>query len=702
MATAAPPSILMPALPSDCPSLQGDSRHFISRREFEVWSRTHPSVRPQTVPTASTSTSSSAPATTTSSTSATINSSSNARPSGVGNDTPGYSGDGVLLDAAPQHPVSHLLQSIPPRAPSRSSRSNILSYTVHLATSSRLEAYTLPNGARALLHRAEDVSDKDHIDLDDSWLDAEQKSQGLWKLGVSLLRANRREGDLPASVARRVELAGLTEELLSNPTPEGAVCKITSHDVVASEAVPGIKALQVLTSPDTTTLYHSTSTHAVDSSRPKNTSIAQLLINMKFAREEGSTASTSLNSSSAAVEADDKSALLGEESPMGSVFSTQATSSSSRGSDLTAAPHMDYRIVRGQAMRSRAKDIFGSSILPSTSTTWCRRHRVASCSVCLMVASTRPDKHRNVPGQGLDVGANGEGAPGKRPLVDVIPRFLSLSAHLLKDARNRVLRQDSDRSEDFDSYLAKNDATQVAEVDIAVTAAWFSLLHSFVIQASLEGYLVDGWTGTSAIETLFGCGCGVWEGRGWSARVTTQSTTTTVPRPPRSTTAMEVDQGDDEDEDSDDDDDEDEEAHLEAERENEKGKLVEAAQLLFGSRDVAQADFERSMRDRIHEFLNVPEECTLKSHLTSLSSKYPLSKFENDMYEFLNATIRFLGKPSLVKQYEQSLSSNPFSVADMAPDPWALTPFFARVDSVAPSPVVEDLEASKGKKRRMA
>ncbi|SCZ97342.1 BZ3500_MvSof-1268-A1-R1_Chr4-2g07150 [Microbotryum saponariae] len=693
MATSAPPSILMPALPSDCPSLQGDSRHFISRREFEVWSRTHPSVRPQTVPTASTSTSSSAPATMASTASATTNTSSSARPNGIGTDTPGY--------RAPQHPVSHLLQSIPPRAPSRSSRSNILSYTVHLATSSRLEAYTLPNGARALLHRAEDVSDEDHIDLDDSWLDAEQKSQGLWKLGVSLLRANRREGDLPASVARRVELAGLTEELLSNPTPEGSVCKITSHDVVASEAVPGIKALQVLTSPDTTTLYHSTSAHAVDLSRPKNTSIAQSLINMKFAKEEeGCTVSTSATSLSAAAEAEDKPTYLDKDSPARSVFSTQGAGSTSRGSDLTAAPHMDYRIVRGQAMRSRAKDIFGSSILPSTSTTWCRRHRVGSCSVCLMVASTRLNKHRNVPGQGLDVGANGEGAPGKRPLVDVIPRFLSLSAHLLKDARDRVLRQESDRSEEFDSYLAKNDATQVAEVEIAVTAAWFSLLHSFVIQACLEGYLVDGWTGTSAIETLFGCGCGVWEGRGWSARVTTQSATTIVPRPPRSTTAMDVDQGDDADDDSDDDDDDDEEAHLEVEREKEKGKLVEAAQLLFGSRDVAQADFERSMRDRIHEFLNVPEGRTLKSHLTSLSSKYRLSEFENDMYEFLNATIRFLGKPSLAKQYEQSLSSKPINVADMAPDPWALTPFFARVDSVAPSPAVEDLEASKGKKRR--
>lgn len=52
--SSAPASILIPALPSDLLShgttLQGsDQRHFITKREFELWSQTHPSVRPPPV-----------------------------------------------------------------------------------------------------------------------------------------------------------------------------------------------------------------------------------------------------------------------------------------------------------------------------------------------------------------------------------------------------------------------------------------------------------------------------------------------------------------------------------------------------------------------------------------------------------------------------------------------------------------------------
>jgi hypothetical protein len=61
----------------------------------------------------------------------------------------------------------------------------------------------------------------------------------------------------------------------------------------------------------------------------------------------------------------------------------------------------------------------------------------------------------------------------------------------------------------------------------------------------------------------------------------------------------------DEDGDTDEADDENDEADAEDVRarlgERQAADLVEAAHALFGSREVAQADYERSLRDRIHE-----------------------------------------------------------------------------------------------------
>lgn len=56
--------------------------------------------------------------------------------------------------------------------------------------------------------------------------------------------------------------------------------------------------------------------------------------------------------------------------------------------------------------------------------------------------------------------------------------------------------------------------------------------------------------------------------------------------------------------DFDEDDEEDEESEEEIkarEQEKQTTELVDAAHTLFGSRNVAQADYERCMRDRIHE-----------------------------------------------------------------------------------------------------
>lgn len=484
-------------------------------------------------------------------------------------------------NSAPQHPVSHLLQSIPPRAPSRSSRSNILSYTLHLATATRLASYTSPNGSRDLLQRAESVSDSAKVDIDDEWLESEHKAQGMWKLGVSLLKSNRLEGHLPSSVERRVALARLTEELLANPAPEQALNRIDERDVQSSAEVEALLALKPLTSPDTTTLYHSMATHAATSSRSA-TSVAQSLIDLKFGNAVDGEPSAPLPDS-------DVKPFGGDSSRESETVFAQGPSAFVSASEITATPHMDYRIVRGQAMRTRAKDIYATSILPSTHATWCRRHRVPSCSVCTLVSATRVDKRRtNIPGQGL-----GRIAEGKKRLVDLIPQFLGLSSSLLRDLRERANGTDSD--DQVDSFL-KPEASSTVEIN--VTAAWYSILHSLLIQACLEGYLVDGWTGTTAIEVLFGVGCGVWEGRGWASRVAQSNAAES--NFAKSNSGMEVDE-DSEGSDSESEEEDSEEEEEEREREKEKAKLVEAAQALFGSRDVAQADFERSMRDRIHE-----------------------------------------------------------------------------------------------------
>ncbi|KAM0750295.1 hypothetical protein T439DRAFT_249586 [Meredithblackwellia eburnea MCA 4105] len=630
-----PPVFLIPSNSTDLSlTLQGnEGRHFISPNEFASWAKTHPSLRP---PPPSGSEGTTTPTQT------------NPLPP----PSKGY--------RPPQHPVSHVLHSIPPRAPSRSSRSGILSYTLHLATSTRLAAYASVTSSSSMFSpTVEDVA-------------MDEKAAGLYRLSTSLLRSNRREGALPVSVERRVALAVLVEELLSNPDPSLAVNKITVKDVCHSKEVESIKALQPLTSPESTTLYPAGVLASSSSAVGSATSVAQSLIDMKFG--------SGGDPEPEPVEANNAKKLAS----MGRESETVFGSSSSR-LQLTATPHMDYRIVRGQAMRTRAKEIFATSILPSTTSIWCRRHRLASCSTCGTTASGtstpegRPSR-RTVPGQGLERVTDGH----KRPLIELIPAFLDFSSSLLKDLRDRASATD----EELEYTIALNDEP----LAINVTASWYSLLHSFLIQACLEGYLVDGWTGTSAIETIFGCGCGVWEGRGWASRVA-QSVASA-----QSVKAKSVDGRDLDDEDSDSDSDSEEE-ELAARKEKDRNSLIEAAQLLFGSRDVAQADFERSMRDRTHEFLNVPEDGSLEFHLIRLNAKYPLSSFENDVVEFIEATSKLLGKPRLAKYEETPAAAGQLPSGNA--DPFALTRYFSRTEQVDSPQRSWDDASIKGKRRRL-
>ena len=533
--------------------------------------------------------------------------------------------------SAPQHPASHVLHSIPPRAPSRSSRSNILSYTIHLATSSRLSSYSSASGSRQLLHLAELERDtQDGIDIDEAWFEAEQKTQGLWKLGANLLQSSRREGGvLPPAVERRVHLAGLAEDVLLSPAAERAVTKIDADSVQPSAEVDELVALKPLTAPDSSTHYHSSVAAAGDdpSGRPRVNSVAQSLIDLKF----GVKAEPSSSSSAALLDDDDKPLYDAPESFAGVPSSSTSTSTGAAGPSTT--PHMDYRIVLSQSMRTRARSIFAHSPLPSLPASYCRRHRVRSCAVCaalVAAASERESNHGamrrlNVPGAGL----RGRGADGeaKKPLVGLVPAFLKLSAALLEDVKERAGGPASGggAAAATDGLFAAaahagaaskgkgragagdEDEDEPRRHDLHVTAEWFDLLTALLVQACLEGYLVDGWTGTEGVETLFGVGCGVWEGRGWSA-----PTPAVVAAPPASTSAATSrrasvqhhveDDGDWSESDEDDDEGEtDDEAERVRVREEETRALVCAAKLLFGSRDVAQADYERGMRDRTHE-----------------------------------------------------------------------------------------------------
>ncbi|MBZ6370502.1 MAG: hypothetical protein LBE44_00945 [Microbacterium hominis] len=559
-----------------------------------------------------------------------------------------------------------MLQSIPPRAPSRSSRANILSYTLHLATSSRLTSYSSGSGSRQLLQLAELERDtQDTFEIDEAWFDAEQKTQGLWKLGANLLRSNRREGSLPVSVLRRVELAELAEEALLSPTADRAITKIDSESVQASAQVEELVALKTLTAPDPTTLYHTTSASSTglesepSTGRPRVCSVAQSLIDLKFGgKSDPSEATSPLFEDGKPLSA----------SPLDGPPPAPDASASAAVAGPSSTPHMDYRIVLSQSMRTRARSIFATSPLPSLPASYCRRHRVRSCGVChalIAAASERESDHasmrrKNIPGSGLRVGdlhveaassSGGVGIGAKKPLAQLIPEFLKLSAALLQDvkdaANNRATSMDGSGDAGPDAFheailadLARTEdrgagastfATQQqkgkaptegrsaaasasasastsgtatpTEVAIQVTAAWYDLLTGLLVQACLEGYLVDGWTGTEGVETLFGLGCGVWEGRGWSAAAALASrpaapiSRSETSRPSRTVSNA----ASDSEEDDDDDDAIDEATSMQRKKDQEAALLVGAGQALFGSRDVAQADYELNMRDRTQE-----------------------------------------------------------------------------------------------------
>ncbi|GAA5866736.1 hypothetical protein JCM1840_004244, partial [Sporobolomyces johnsonii] len=97
-------------------------------------------------------------------------------------------------------------------------------------------------------------------------------------------------------------------------------------------------------------------------------------------------------------------------------------------------------------------------------------------------------------------------------------------------------------------------------------------------------------------------------------------------------------------------------------------------------------------------FLNVPQNETLHQHLDSLNAKYPLSRFEDDMVDFLEAATRMLGKPALAKYDPRQTPSSsspstnpsvPATTLSVDPDPFALLRYFSQTPntrSATPAP----------------
>jgi hypothetical protein len=266
---------------------------------------------------------------------------------------------------------------------------------------------------------------------------------------------------------------------------------------------------------------------------------------------------------------------------------------------LTRMPHMDYRIVHGQAMRSRAKDIFSR---PLDRNVWCIRHRVSTCTVCNVRGSSaasstsstdtarRAVASLTLPGEGLTRISVDNTEHGSRcPLAAIVPEFVVLSAGIFGDLVDMHLpvrvedaggeSSDDGRGEHRSRKTAPSRPDKQREPQFTVTSEWYTLFACLLTCACLEGYLVGGWQGVEPIEILLGVGCGGWEGKEWAKG-------TNGPGLKQSSDGeLETSEG---------------------ESDSWNGQqlprnLVEAARLLFGIRSSAQAEFEREMRDRTLE-----------------------------------------------------------------------------------------------------
>ncbi|KAH8919418.1 hypothetical protein BT69DRAFT_1300213 [Atractiella rhizophila] len=652
------------------PSLQGSTRHFISREAYDEWVSKHNAhkahhERKTTVP--------------------------------------------------PSPASSSLLANIPPRQ--TTSRSNIIDYLSYQCGDARLEAAVVIEAELRWREQAQGNATGSESrmeiefpteDLRKAELDS-RRAEGLSSLIHSMMKTEKGgsrvikmverrhslsfglpaqpeketgcpkelQKRLPKQTTRRIALNDLIDAILgfgSQILPSGPSHSISLTKLLRrSDPAPSLHLLGIISSKT----YQSSMTSINTSGRPTtDNSFTKGLIAQKFRKSDSSSTPT------AAAESSTRSTIS---HPLFGATST---------------PHMDYRIVQTQNARSRARIVFG----PGVKGAWCSLHRIENCEGCFgegktgmgKMVSVLDRRYMNLPAQGIaPSGTMGR----KKALVDAVADFIVFSADVLMESRrgtsgngkggekedglwenweNEILKSGSmTRSTSNDTIPTLGSSPKGKEkempepIPIELHLRWYNLLASFLIAACLEGYLVHGWKGVDAVECLFGVGCGGWEGRGWASR---------LPSMENLQREGEMDSEDEESETG-------EEERRKEEDEKSKEtfvfitKLHNAARLLFGNMNQNQSEFERMMRDRTHEFLNIPTEDTLESHLRNLSSKYPLSRFISEVREFLLASRNFLGVPQLAQNEEAGKTVTPAGgPSKIISSVMALSAFMDRID----------------------
>lgn len=288
----------------------------------------------------------------------------------------------------------------------------------------------------------------------------------------------------------------------------------------------------------------------------------------------------------------------------------------SDGSTLPRNPHHDYRIRHTASVHHRAKQIYAKGLSKDTSVDpWCARHRVQACGVCHAAEveakkSLRGRKSQDapvVPGDGLayfkdDILLQ---SGRRRPLASSLPDFLMVASDVFA-----VMSLGSE--EVYERHVQAQD-----KIEFTPLSSFYDLVVDYITQAVLEGYTLHGWTGKEALEVLFSVGTGTWEERKWAEAPSSWTTPAnsvpascmpsragspslrpisrddSIPVTFESTVSGSSTPESDDSQVSLDDDSEDEQ--------DSRLHLIKSATNLFRTRTPAQADFEREMRDRLHE-----------------------------------------------------------------------------------------------------
>lgn len=297
--------------------------------------------------------------------------------------------------------------------------------------------------------------------------------------------------------------------------------------------------------------------------------------------------------------------------------------------NLPRNPHHDYRIRHTASVHNRAKQIYDAASLKSTDTEpWCARHRVQKCSLCKDThrqssssgkSAAREPSQTPFPGDGLAYFKDDYWlkAGRRRPLASSLSDFLIIAADAF-----RLMSLGSESSSDSNE-----------KAEFTPLAAFYELVVDFVTQAVLEGYTLHGWTGKEALEVLFSVGTGTWEERKWTdvpSSWTTPSNSALPSRMPSRAASPVPEEPEEEEEEEEEAEDElsedsslssasassssaslssmgsspvmaDEDEEEQDVSQNPHFQLVKAATELFRNRTPPQAEFEREMRDRMHE-----------------------------------------------------------------------------------------------------